>query len=296
MLWQLKKDMDVWDSLQSASSKLLGIPMLLVDGKGVSLSDGDHDRNVYPEKNASVPYTKNEFQDISKQITQTNEYLIYRYSYNLLSITFPIFVERHYVGHLFMGKIRIKKQKSSEQLNTAAGLQDEELSAPSVIDDCENANKISHFHLGDLVAFGKTFVAMIVNLLEARIKSGDYKFGSVENSRLEDRAETSLIDKAITILQERDDRLYKLSELAKELNCSSSTLKKHFSKYLHEDFSTYYSDLKIISAKNLLLHTNETTKSISEKLGYSSSTALYKSFKRKTGMTMTEFRSTNRES
>lgn len=275
MLWQLKEDVNVWSSLQNASSKLLAVPIVLIDDKGVSLSDAENSQAVYTGQNTKEFDAKSELRAAAYCIVRTKDYSIYRYSCNLVSIAFPIFVAGRYVGDLFMEKIRIKGQKSSEQMT---------------LNYSDELRAVSKPYLEELIEFGTAFVEMIVNLVEARIKSGDYTFSSVKKNHLEPSYESGLIDKATAVLQGRNDKVYKLSELAEELNCSASTLKKHFARYLHEDFSAYYLKLKIVSAKDLLLATDETTNSISEMLGYSSPSVLYKSFKRKTGMTMTEFR------
>lgn len=51
------------------------------------------------------------------------------------------------------------------------------------------------------------------------------------------------------LLNENNHKIYRLIDVAKELNCSPSAIKKILCKELGHSFSRYYADLKISSAK-----------------------------------------------
>jgi AraC-like DNA-binding protein len=53
------------------------------------------------------------------------------------------------------------------------------------------------------------------------------------------------------LLNENNHKIYRLIDVAKELNCSPSAIKKILCKELGQSFSRYYADLKISSAKKI---------------------------------------------
>ena len=119
-----------------------------------------------------------------------------------------------------------------------------------------------------LVRHGESIVQLITTQLEDKIKLGEYQATFVDALPPVNELDVTLIDRATAILNDHTDKVYRLSELAQELNCSISTLKKLFQRDLNLSFSAYYTQLKIANTKKLLAFTNETTCSIAEKLGY----------------------------
>ncbi len=294
MLWQLKKDDNLWSDIQESCSKSLGVSMLLIDNDGLPLSEVSNScafcQLIRSQPNARETCLSCNSRAASSCILEKKEYRVYRCSYNMLEIVFPIYVDDRYIGALFIGQLKMLNQEKYERIFASELPHSSEFTSEEFNKQYNKINIISEKRLNDLISFGQALVNIIINLLNAKIKSGEYSADFFENLYSEYSPDSRLVDRAIILLAERMDKLYKLSELALELNCSESALKQQFHRHLKESFSRYYSKMKIAHAKKLLIYTNETTKSISEKLGYARSSNIYKKFKKETGVTMTEFR------
>ncbi|HHJ64234.1 MAG TPA: AraC family transcriptional regulator [Aquifex aeolicus] len=85
-----------------------------------------------------------------------------------------------------------------------------------------------------------------------------------------------------------------LKELAKRCNCSLSTLKEKFHKYLNQSPKKYINERRLEKAAFLLRNTTDTIDSISRKVGFSNVSYFNILFKRKYKMTPSEYRASYR--
>lgn len=81
-----------------------------------------------------------------------------------------------------------------------------------------------------------------------------------------------------------------LDEAAEYVNMSSCYFSKFFKKMTGENFITYVTDCKIESAKKMLLDTDMPVINIAYELSYSETNYFSKAFKKKVGVTPTEYR------
>lgn len=93
----------------------------------------------------------------------------------------------------------------------------------------------------------------------------------------------------VKYLKENMHRNITLSEVADELNMSVSNVKKIFSKYSGMSVMAYFNRCKIEQAI-LMLKAGDSVKEVAEKLGYSSQSAFYNSFKNITGVSPSKFK------
>jgi len=288
LLWQLKEDLEIWRNLQSITSELLGVSILLMDSYGDPVTEISHACNFCKDirkKNPNICLDSN-FQGAKTCIKEELDYLIYRCPYDLCNIVFPIYVDDRYAGALFIGQIKLIDKEEEGWRQPVANFDS--------INERFIYNKIDKEKLGKLIFYGKTITQLIVRQLEEKIRYGIYTSDFMDTFSSNSKKRTSTLSEAITLLHNQSTKVYKLAELSKELNYSASSLKKIFYSELGRSFSSYYTELKITNAKKLLKFTDDTTKSIALKLGYENPANLYKKFKRETGMTMTEYRKLNR--
>ncbi len=81
-----------------------------------------------------------------------------------------------------------------------------------------------------------------------------------------------------------------LEELAKRCNCSLSSLKEKFRKYLNKSPKKYINERRLEKAAFLLRNTTDTVDSISKKVGFSNVSYFNFLFKKKYNMTPSEYR------
>lgn len=81
-----------------------------------------------------------------------------------------------------------------------------------------------------------------------------------------------------------------LASLAKEVGYSENYLCKKFKEEMNQTISDYILDSKIMLAKNLLIETTDTVHEIGEALNFHSHSYFCEQFKKKTGVTPSEYR------
>ncbi len=98
------------------------------------------------------------------------------------------------------------------------------------------------------------------------------------------------IQTVIGIMNRHLDDEIDLIQIASDLNMSYSYLRKEFKKHTGFSPNRYFIELKMKSAKNMLLSTNKSIKEISLDLSYSSPEYFTNQFKKYVGKTPVEFR------
>ena len=87
----------------------------------------------------------------------------------------------------------------------------------------------------------------------------------------------------------------RLPELAKQIGISVRMLELLFTTHTGKPFATYYRDLRITLAKDLLSRTDKPVKVISSRLGYKAVEIFCRDFKRVCGCTALEYRTRSRK-
>lgn len=292
MLWQLKKDLKTWQTLQETTTKLLGVSLLLIDSQGEPVTEITNACLFCEAVRSKEVCLHSDRRAATRCIQQKKSHFIYRCPYQFVNIVFPIYVDGRHVGALFIGQLKQQNQQNYTLIPSVAATQKKEVEkfTPQLIQFYHQHPLSEYEKITLLVRHGESIVQLITTQLEDKIKLGEYQAAFVDALPPVNELNVTLIDRATAILNDHPGKVYRLSELAQELNCSISTLKKLFQRNLNLSFSAYYTQLKIANTKKLLAFTNETTCSIAEKLGYTNPSVLYKKFKRETGQTMSEYR------
>ena len=107
----------------------------------------------------------------------------------------------------------------------------------------------------------------------------------------EDQDKNTLIKKALLIIQQHYSEDIGLEWLADKLWVNASYLSRAFSQEVGQPFTTYLNNYRIEQAKRLVLSTNLKFYEVAERTGFSSAIVFSSSFKKVTGKTPSEFRS-----
>ncbi len=97
------------------------------------------------------------------------------------------------------------------------------------------------------------------------------------------------VNKINSILEERRFSNISVEEIASILNETPNVLMKRYKKEMHEGIMEHFLNLKLQTAIQLILSSNMNFTEISELMGFSSVNYFSKFFKKRTGMTPTEY-------
>jgi len=98
------------------------------------------------------------------------------------------------------------------------------------------------------------------------------------------------LKKVLNYIDRNIKRGVTLDMAAAYVGMSASYFSKFFKKYMGVNFITYVTDRKIEAAKDMLLHTDRPVVNIAYDLSYSETNYFSKTFKKKVGVTPTEYR------
>lgn len=99
---------------------------------------------------------------------------------------------------------------------------------------------------------------------------------------------------AVSYIHENIQQSLSLNEVAQKAFLSPSYLSRLFKKYLHVNFVEYVNNQKVALAQEKLALTQDSVQQISNQIGFSQTSYFTKIFKRKTGLTPSDFRQRNR--
>lgn len=112
--------------------------------------------------------------------------------------------------------------------------------------------------------------------------------------QLDDRdAASRSITLAVDYIHQNIQQSLSLNEVAQKAFLSPSYLSRLFKKYLHVNFVEYVNNQKVALAQEKLALSTDTIQQISNQIGFSQTSYFTKIFKRKTGLTPSEFRQRN---
>ncbi|MBQ9859210.1 MAG: helix-turn-helix transcriptional regulator [Clostridia bacterium] len=109
------------------------------------------------------------------------------------------------------------------------------------------------------------------------------------NSRQTESANLQLFNKLVKYLEERVYESISLDELVAEFHFSKTHLSHTFKAYSGQTILTYYNNLKVEEAKQLILNTDMNFSQISNQLNFSSLHYFSRLFKKHTGMSPSEY-------
>jgi len=99
-----------------------------------------------------------------------------------------------------------------------------------------------------------------------------------------------MVEKAKEYIQAHFHEDLKASEVANEMHITPNYFSMIFKKEMGKSFNEYLNDLKIEKAKHLLINTSDRVFEIAKEVGYKEYKYFVQVFRKKTGMTPTDFR------
>jgi two-component system response regulator YesN len=131
----------------------------------------------------------------------------------------------------------------------------------------------------------------IHNIKELKVSYIDYlKNFLIKIEESKQKELNGLISKAIEYINGNYHKNISLDDVAKEINMSYHYFSKFFKDSIGKNFVDYLTELRIDKAKEFLKDTTISIKEVCYKIGYSDPNYFSKIFKKVTGMTPTEFR------
>jgi AraC-like DNA-binding protein len=115
-------------------------------------------------------------------------------------------------------------------------------------------------------------------------------FSLHENKKMKNDDSQHIIDKARIYMQERIETDLQMPQVAEYLNMSYSSFRHLFKKYTGLSPTQYFINLKLHLAKRMLQNSTTSIKEISYLLNFETPEYFAKLFKKKIGMSPTEFR------
>lgn len=130
------------------------------------------------------------------------------------------------------------------------------------------------------------FLITLLRRNESGISIGTRLISPMYYENLPDR-----IKEIAKYMEQNIDRTLSVAEIAKQFSISESVLKKMFSRDAGCGVTDFFNAMKIEKAKEYIREDEKNFTQISDKLGFNSIHYFSRLFKKKTGMTLTEYRS-----
>jgi len=129
---------------------------------------------------------------------------------------------------------------------------------------------------GEKPGFQCSASAEVVNLISLLITN-------ILDSEFEGKPDIEAVNKSKLIIQQNLDQKIDCSEIAKNLNLGYSNFRKLFKQYTGMPPCQYHLNLRLIKAKELLLHSDKSLKEIAWETGFFSESYFSRTFSRKMG-------------
>ena len=130
------------------------------------------------------------------------------------------------------------------------------------------------------------FLITLLRRNESGISIGTRLISPMYYENLPDR-----IKEIAKYMEQNIDRTLSVAEIAKQFSISESVLKRMFSRDAGCGVTDFFNAMKIEKAKEYIREDEKNFTQISDKLGFNSIHYFSRLFKKKTGMTLTEYRS-----
>jgi len=233
---------------------------------------------------------------------------IYLCHAGLVDFAIPIMVDGLYLGALMAGQVLLDKENSEnqpERILQGVGSPHEFPENPDFTHSYELlpvmrlekivalANMLSHIsgYCVEQAILGEAFIKLSSRAQTANLFNSPLaQFRSLNDKESVPKEPNKLLKPALTYIETHPKEKITLSKMAALCSISSSYFSKLFAKEKLGNLSDYVNHIKIEHAKQLLLSTDWTIRTISENLGFDDSGYFIKVFKRETDKTPLEFR------
>ena len=236
---------------------------------------------------------------------------IYLCHSGLIDFAIPIIVDGLYLGALMAGQVLLDKESSENQperilqgvASTLEFLENpdfkqsyEQLPVMRLEKVVALANMLSHIggYCVEQAILGEAFVQLSSKAQTADLfKNPLTQLSDSNDNPGPPKEPNKLLKPALIYIESHPKEKITLSKMAALCSISSSYFSKLFAKEKLGNLSDYVNHIKIEHAKQLLLSTDWTIRTISENLGFDDSGYFIKVFKRETNKTPLEYRNIN---
>ena len=217
----------------------------------------------------------------------TGEPHIYICHMGLIDFAVPIIVENTYIGSILAGQVKIcdlnDTNKEVEQITKLTKWNNTDLmtlynNLPTRSFEEIKACADLLYHITNHVVN----IESIDTIKKIKIKE--------ESKNSNKRSHSKDIEKAVTYIEDNIKKQLTLDDVAKHINLSTHYLSKLFKKEMNINFVTYLTDKKIELAKLMLQDPEIPIVNIAIDLSYNHPNYFSKVFKRKVGLTPSEYR------
>lgn len=124
----------------------------------------------------------------------------------------------------------------------------------------------------------------------ARVIEGARRVKATFSPPVQGWAEHALVREAVSYLKKNTDKAISLNEIAGHVHLSPFYFSRLFKKVMSVNFGEYLLNIRLERAKELLLSNDWPVSNVAEAAGYSDPSYFAQIFKKKTGITPTEYR------
>ncbi|MEG0767150.1 MAG: helix-turn-helix domain-containing protein, partial [Clostridia bacterium] len=123
----------------------------------------------------------------------------------------------------------------------------------------------------------------------AQLRTAFFDIANIVMSKKQATAFELVQDMQAYIMSHASDPSVSLTAVADQFGMSESNMSKFFKSKMGVNFSAYLENLRLGAAEQLLMQTNQSVRSVAEAVGYVTPATFYKAFKRKHGITPSEW-------
>lgn len=307
-------NVEKWQKIQNQISEVTGVAILLVDHKGIPVSEHSGCSDFCKQLRNDSKLSRNCYTCDARggfEAARINDVSIYRCYCNIVDAAIPIVIDDIYVGAVMAGQVIIDDNEYLEKIYSVTEgipIDKEEMLV--------NYNKLPHFSYDQMKAVVRMIWSVSNYIVEEAIKKYDLHMENMKLLRKKEEYENKsepeelrlksnyssvnpytnsiisnpIINSAITHINNNIDKNLTLNDMAELCFVSTGYFSKIFYKEIGENFSTYLTNLKIDKAKLLLKETNKSIQEITYELGFNDTSYFIRQFRKCEGTTPGNYR------
>ncbi len=308
-------DIEKWQSIQDQLSQVTGVAILLVDYKGIPVTEHSGCSDFCRMLRNDTRLSKNCHKCDSRggfESARINDIFIYRCYCDIVDAAIPIVIGDIYVGAVMAGQMLIVEDEPKEYMEKIYTITENLPLDSDLMDSYYNKlPKFTYQQVNSIVKMIWSISNYIVeeaikkyNLYEENLilKRKDEEYEKRINSKYDttphpnssnssNNSKTNpIINSAITYIDNNIDKNLTLNDLSELCYVSASYFSKVFYKEIGENFTNYIANLRVSRAKMLLKETNKTIQEITYELGFNDTSYFIRQFRKHEGTTPGNFR------
>lgn len=290
-------DIEAWLKLQKSISDATKMAILIVDYKGIPLTQHsgcskfcehvrlDSEFNKYCQKCDARG---------SLEAVIAQRPFVYRCHFSIVDIAIPIIVNGNYIGAIMAGQIHLLDDGSELSIDQILTLEGNKiaLKKQELQENYDELPRVTYKELNTMITMIEQICSYLAKEIQQKeqvesliptLNSGSTKF---DLTRISNR----IVAKALEYVLQMKGQMVTLNEVAHFCSVSPQHLSRLFSKEIGETYTSYVSKLKITCAKEILETTDMRITEISDQLGFSEPGYFIKTFKKYTNETPLNYR------